>query len=77
AFNYLYSPFHRKIIEMILVGKIGRVTSVDLYWYIDTYNGASYFKRWNRSRQFSGCLSVNKSTHHFDLVNWLLWQNPE
>ncbi len=62
---------------MILDGKIGRVTSVDLNWYIDTYHGASYFKRWNRSRQFSGGLSVHKSTHHFDLVNWWLGQNPE
>lgn len=77
AFNYRYSPFHRKIKEMILDGKIGRVTSVDLNWYIDTYHGASYFKRWNRSRQFSGGLSVHKSTHHFDLVNWWLGQNPE
>ncbi|MCY8795466.1 Gfo/Idh/MocA family oxidoreductase [Bacillus inaquosorum] len=76
AFNYRYSPFHRKIKEMILDGKIGRVTSVDLNWYIDTYHGASYFKRWNRSRPFSGGLSVHKSTHHFDLVNWWLGQNP-
>lgn len=76
AFNYRYSPYHRKIKEMILEGKIGRVTSVDLNWYIDTYHGASYFKRWNRSRQFSGGLSVHKSTHHFDLVNWWLGQNP-
>ncbi|MCY8455502.1 Gfo/Idh/MocA family oxidoreductase [Bacillus spizizenii] len=77
AFNYRYSPFHRKIKEMILDGKIGRVTSVDLNWYIDTYHGASYFKRWNRSRPLSGGLSVHKSTHHFDLVNWWLGQNPE
>ena len=30
AFNYRYNPFHRKIKELILEGKIGRVTSVDL-----------------------------------------------
>ncbi|QRZ91869.1 Gfo/Idh/MocA family oxidoreductase [Bacillus sp. LJBS06] len=77
AFNYRYSPFHRKIKEMILEGKIGRVTSVDLNWYIDTYHGASYFKRWNRSRPLSGGLSIHKSTHHFDLVNWWLGQNPK
>ena len=77
AFNYRYSPFHRKIKEMILSGKIGRVTSIDLNWYIDTYHGASYFKRWNRMREFSGGLSVHKSTHHFDLVNWWIDQKPE
>jgi predicted dehydrogenase len=77
AFNYRYNPFHRKIKEMILDGKIGRVTSIDLNWYIDTYHGASYFKRWNRMREFSGGLSVHKSTHHFDLVNWWVDQLPE
>ncbi|MFC0473297.1 Gfo/Idh/MocA family protein [Halalkalibacter kiskunsagensis] len=76
AFNYRYSPFHRKIKEMILDGKIGRVTSIDLNWYIDTYHGASYFKRWNRNREHSGGLSVHKSTHHFDLVNWWIDQKP-
>ncbi|CAM4056620.1 Gfo/Idh/MocA family protein [Lederbergia lenta] len=77
AFNYRYSPFHRKIKEMVLEGKIGRVTSVDLNWYIDTYHGASYFKRWNRNRDLSGGLSIHKSTHHFDLVNWWVDQYPE
>ncbi len=77
AFNYRYSPFHRKIKEMILADKIGRITSIDLNWYIDTYHGASYFKRWNRIRDYSGGLSVHKSTHHFDLVNWWIDQKPE
>ncbi|KHF40223.1 Gfo/Idh/MocA family protein [Halalkalibacter okhensis] len=76
AFNYRYNPFHRKIKELILEGKIGKVTSIDLNWYIDTYHGASYFKRWNRMRKHSGGLSVHKSTHHFDLVNWWIDQKP-
>lgn len=76
TFNYRYAPPHRKIKELILEGKIGRVTSIDLNWYIDTYHGASYFKRWNRMREFSGGLSIHKSTHHIDLVNWWIDQKP-
>jgi predicted dehydrogenase len=76
AFNYRYSPFHTRIKELILEGKIGRITSVDLNWYIDTYHGSSYFQRWNRKREFSGGLSIHKSSHHFDLVNWWLDQKP-
>ncbi|EGL81473.1 oxidoreductase domain protein [Caldalkalibacillus thermarum TA2.A1] len=76
AFNYRYNPFHRKIKEMVLEGKVGRVTSIDLNWYIDTYHGSSYFKRWHRIRKNSGGLSVHKSTHHFDLVNWWIDQKP-
>ncbi|MDL4839590.1 Gfo/Idh/MocA family protein [Aquibacillus rhizosphaerae] len=77
AFNYRYNAYHRRIKEIIMDGKVGRVTSVDLNWYIDTYHGASYFKRWNRVREHSGGLSVHKSTHHFDLVNWWIDQLPE
>ncbi|MBA4493572.1 Gfo/Idh/MocA family protein [Paenactinomyces guangxiensis] len=76
TFNYRYNPYHRKIKEMILQGKLGRITSVDLNWYVDTYHGASYFKRWHRLRRNSGGLSIHKSTHHFDLVNWWLDQKP-
>ncbi|MDQ0915499.1 Gfo/Idh/MocA family protein [Paenibacillus sp. V4I5] len=76
TFNYRYSPIHTKIKELILEGRIGRVTSVDLNWYLDTYHGASYFKRWNRKRSNSGGLSVHKSTHHIDLVNWWIDQKP-
>ncbi|GCL72463.1 gfo/Idh/MocA family oxidoreductase [Paenibacillus naphthalenovorans] len=76
TFNYRYMPIHARIKELILEGKIGRVTSVDLNWYIDTYHGASYFKRWNRKRSNSGGLSIHKSTHHFDLVSWWIDQTP-
>ncbi|TDL34260.1 Gfo/Idh/MocA family oxidoreductase [Jeotgalibacillus sp. S-D1] len=76
TFNYRYSPYHTKIKEILLSGKLGRITSVDLNWYIDTYHGSSYFQRWNRKREFSGGLSIHKSSHHFDLVNWWLDQKP-
>ncbi|MCS7459791.1 Gfo/Idh/MocA family oxidoreductase [Paenibacillus doosanensis] len=76
AFNYRYAPIHTRIKELVLEGKVGKVTSVDLNWYLDTYHGASYFKRWNRKRQNSGGLSIHKSTHHIDLVNWWIDQKP-
>jgi predicted dehydrogenase len=77
AFNYRYAPIHSRIKELVLEGKVGRITSVDLNWYIDTYHGASYFKRWNRIREHSGGLSIHKSSHHFDLVNWWTGQQPQ
>ena len=70
TFNYRYIPQHRVLREMVLAGKIGRVTHVDLNWYIDIKHGSSYFHRWNRMRENSGSLSVHKASHHFDLVNW-------
>lgn len=70
TFNYRYNPVHTKLKELVLAGKIGRVTHVDLNWYIDIHHGASYFNRWNRMRENSGSLSIHKASHHFDLVNW-------
>ncbi len=77
TFNYRYAPVHRKLREMVLEGKIGRVTHVDLNWYIDIRHGSSYFNRWNRMRENSGSLSIHKSSHHFDLVNWWVDGVPE
>ena len=76
TFNYRYAPKHRKIKEILLAGEIGKVTSVDFSWYLDTRHGADYFRRWHRLREKSGSLWVHKATHHFDLVNWWLDADP-
>jgi predicted dehydrogenase len=55
---------------------VGRVVSVDMNYYLDTYHGSSYFMRWNRRRDCSGGLNVHKATHHFDLVQWWIGQRP-
>jgi len=77
TFNYRYAPIHIKLKELVASGAVGRVTNVDLNWYIDTYHGSSYFKRWNRNREHSGGLSIHKSSHHFDLVRWWIDQQPQ
>lgn len=76
TFNYRYTPHSTRIRELISEGRVGRVVSVDLNWYLDTYHGSSYFQRWNRLRQCSGGLSVHKACHHLDLVRWWIDQKP-
>jgi predicted dehydrogenase len=76
TFNYRYAPKHQKIKELLASGEIGRVTSVDFSWYLDTSHGADYFRRWHRLREKSGSLWVHKATHHFDLINWWLDADP-
>ncbi|HVX46349.1 MAG TPA: Gfo/Idh/MocA family oxidoreductase [Mycobacteriales bacterium] len=75
--NMRYQPRNRQIKRMLLDGLVGRVTSVDYLWSLDTYHGASYFYRWNRQRDYSGGLSIHKACHHFDLINWWLDDIPE
>ncbi len=76
TFNYRYTPHTTKIKELVAEDKVGKVTSIDLNWYIDTFHGSSYFQRWNRLREMSGGLSVHKSCHHLDLVQWWINQKP-
>lgn len=76
GFNYRWSPYNTRIKELLSSGEIGQVTSVDFHWYLNTYHGASYFRRWHGLKDSGGTLWVHKSTHHFDLLNWWLDSEP-
>ncbi|MEM7658936.1 MAG: Gfo/Idh/MocA family oxidoreductase [Bacteroidota bacterium] len=76
GFNYRWSPYMTKIKELLSSNSIGKITSVDFHWYLNTYHGASYFRRWHGLRQSGGTLWVHKATHHFDLLNWWLDSDP-
>jgi predicted dehydrogenase len=43
---------------------------------LDTTHGADYFRRWHRRKENSGGLLIHKSSHHFDVINWLLEEEP-
>lgn len=77
GFNYRWSPYSTKIKELLANNTIGKITSVDFNWYLNTYHGASYFRRWHGLKDQGGSLWVHKATHHFDLVNWWLNSDPE
>lgn len=77
GFNYRWGPYMTGIKKLLQEGSIGRITSVDFHWYLNTDHGASYFRRWHGLRQAGGTLWVHKATHHFDLLNWWLDSDPE
>jgi predicted dehydrogenase len=76
GFNYRWNPYNTKIKELLTSGSIGKLTSVDFHWYLNTYHGASYFRRWHGEMNNSGSLWVHKATHHFDLLNWWIDSEP-
>jgi predicted dehydrogenase len=75
--NYRYAPHRLRMKELLMQGRIGRLTSVDFHWYLDIYHGADYFRRWHGKERFSGTLFVHKACHHFDLLNWWIDAEPE
>lgn len=76
GFNYRYIGTFTKLKEMLKEEQVGKITSVDFHWYLNTSHGADYFRRWHAFRKFSGTLLVHKATHHFDLLNWLIDSDP-
>ncbi|MCU1574295.1 MAG: dehydrogenase [Micrococcaceae bacterium] len=76
TFNYRYSPRNSALKEIIQSGVLGKVTSVDFSWVLDTVHGADYFRRWHRNKENSGGLLIHKASHHFDLVNWWIDDVP-
>lgn len=77
TFNYRYVPYVTRIKELLRKNIIGDIISVDFQWYLDTSHGADYFRRWHRRKENSGGLLVHKATHHFDMVNWYLEDEPD
>jgi len=77
GFNYRWTPYTTKIKELLAKNSIGKITSVDFHWYLNTYHGASYFRRWHGLMDKGGSLWVHKASHHFDLINWWLDSEPE
>lgn len=76
TFNLRFSPELVRLKETIKSGVIGEIHSVHYQWMLDKNHGADYFRRWHRRRENSGSLSVHKATHHFDLINWFLEDEP-
>ncbi|MCD6290424.1 MAG: Gfo/Idh/MocA family oxidoreductase [Anaerolineae bacterium] len=77
TFNYRFAPYATRIKELLREGIIGKVLSVDFEWFLDTSHGADYFRRWHRRKENSGGLLVHKATHHFDIINWWIEDEPE
>ncbi len=76
ALNYRYGIIFSRLKEHLLNEKIGRLTSIDFHWYLNTYHGASYFRRWHGLRDKGGTLLCHKAAHHFDLLNWWIASEP-
>ncbi|MEN6455874.1 MAG: Gfo/Idh/MocA family oxidoreductase [Prolixibacteraceae bacterium] len=76
GFNYRWGIQFSKLKELLAKQEVGKITSVDFHWYLNTYHGADYFRRWHGERDKSGTLLVHKATHHFDLLNWWIDSDP-
>ena len=77
TFNCRFMPYFVKMKELLDQNAVGEILNIDFEWMLDTSHGADYFRRWHRYMNMSGGLLVHKATHHFDIVNWLVQQDPK
>lgn len=76
TFNCRFMPYFVKLKELIASGIIGKPLAINYEYVLNTVHGGDYFKRWHRFMENSGGMMVHKATHHFDVINWLLDDDP-
>ena len=76
GFNYRYGTHFTAVKKILAETRVGKITSVDFHWYLNTFHGADYFRRWHGQIYKSGSLLVHKASHHFDLLNWWIDSDP-
>ena len=77
TFNYRFIPHSAQLKKILRDGLLGEIRSINVEWLLDKVHGAEYFRRWHSDMSVSGGLFVHKATHHFDLINWILEDEPE
>ena len=76
-FNMRYMKPISDLKEVLSSGVIGKINHIDFTWLLDRKHGADYFRRWHRNMENTTSLLVHKSTHHFDVVNWVANKTPK
>ena len=76
TFNCRFMPYYAKIKELVASGIIGKPLALNYNYTLSTLHGGDYFKRWHRFLDNSGGMMVHKATHHLDIVNWILDDEP-
>jgi len=56
----------------MMAGRIGEPKHVLFTEVLDRFHGADYFRRWHRRFANSGGLLLQKASHHFDMINWMV-----
>lgn len=77
TFNCRFMPYFAKLKEIMMSGVIGKPLAIHYEYLLNTVHGGDYFKRWHRFMDNCGGMMVHKATHHFDIINWILEDDPE
>lgn len=68
-----YSPFYRKIKELIIGGEIGKIVNISTTERVGVFHSSVAFIRgkWNKEKECGSSLLLAKCCHDLDLICWL------
>lgn len=68
-----YSPFYKKIKEIILSGEIGKIVHINTYEHVGVFLTSVSFVRgkWSKQSECGSSLLLAKCSHDMDLICWL------
>lgn len=76
TFNCRFMPYFARLKSLIAEGAIGKIHSITYEYTLNRHHGGDYLKRWHGHMAISQGMLLHKSTHHFDVINWLLEDEP-
>ncbi|RLF22775.1 MAG: hypothetical protein DRN15_07995 [Thermoprotei archaeon] len=71
AFPLRYTPFYRKVKEIVDLGLLGELVFIRACEVLSYVHGANFARRWHRKRELSGGFLVTKNCHDFDMLHWV------
>lgn len=74
SFPLRLTPLCQRVKQLIEAGTIGRVTQIQAV--NNVHYGGVYFHDWYRDTEETGGLFMQKATHDFDYINYLMGDEP-
>jgi predicted dehydrogenase len=72
GFTLRYSPHYRRIKQLIENDAIGEIVSLEFNETLEFNHGGYIMSGWRRFREQAGPHVLEKCSHDFDVINWLL-----
>lgn len=77
GFVLRYDPCVQKLRELVAGGAIGKPIACLVHEAVGWFHAATYMRRWNRFRKYSGDLLLHKGCHTLDLINFVSGTYPQ
>jgi len=76
GFSLRYTPFYRKVKELIDSGSIGQVLSMEATEMMGAPLTSFFTRGWRRNTDLAGPMILEKCCHDMDLLSWLVGSVP-